>query len=115
MKFKTTKSDIKQGYYYIIGIGYCQAQNLLHYKNAVAYSASDYYGWSCDYYEIKQNVVISTGYNYINNKNTNYDYELLKEYDNKACSIICDNSINYKNKMDLVDALLIEFTEKCKQ
>ena len=113
MKFKTTKADIKQGYYYIIGIGYCQAQNLLHYKYPVAYSAG-VYGWSCDYYEINS-VCISTGYNYINNKNTNYNYELLKEYDNKACSIICNNSIDYKNKMDLVDALLIEFTEKCKK
>ena len=77
-KIKTTKRSMKENYY-IIGIGYCQAQALLNYRDPVAYSAGSN-GWQCDYYDI-DGVIISTGYDYINNKNTSYNYETLKEYE----------------------------------
>lgn len=112
MKYKTTKTSVKNGYYHIIGISYCKAQNLLHYQNPVAYSAG-VYGWSCDYYDI-DNTCISTGYNYIDNMNTKYDYETLLNYDNKACKIICDNSIKWEDKRIMVNKLLNEFIKVCK-
>ena len=64
-KIKATKRDMKENYR-IIGIGYCDAQFLLQYHDAVAYSVRAE-GWACDYYDV-YNVVISTGYSYINNK-----------------------------------------------
>lgn len=112
MKYHTTKKEINNGYYYIIGISYCNAQNLLNYKNAESYCAG-VYGWSCDNYNVN-NTCISTGYNYINNKNTKYEYELLKEYDLKAESIICDSSIPYNQKADIVNDILVQFIELCK-
>ena len=82
MKLKATKREIKNHYYYIVGVGYCEAQHLLNYRSPFGYSAG-YYGWACDYYNI-DGVCISTGYNYISNKNTTCDYKLIREYDDKA-------------------------------
>lgn len=82
MKLKATKKEIKEGYYKIIGVGYCEAQHLLNYRSPFAYSAG-YYGWSCDYYDV-DGVCISTGYNYIDNKHTKADYELIRKYDDLA-------------------------------
>ena len=61
MKFKATKKAMKDNYYYIIGIGYCDAQYLLQDEKPIAYSAG-VYGWQCDYYDV-DGVLISTGYN----------------------------------------------------
>ena len=43
MKYKTTAKAIKEGYYKIISVGYCELQGLLSYKSPTAY-ASGYYG-----------------------------------------------------------------------
>jgi len=82
MKFKTTAKVLKAGYYYIIKAGYCDLQNLLHYKNPVAYS-SGVYGWNFDVYNI-DGVAIATGYRGMPHKNTKEDYKLIREYDKKA-------------------------------
>jgi len=110
-KLKVTKSDIKNNHY-IIGISYCDAQYLLNYQNDFAYS-SGVYGWSCDYYDI-DDVIISTGYSYINNKNTSYSYETLKDYNLKAEKIVHDYNIPYEEKKSQVNQLLSEFIKSCK-
>ena len=102
MKFKTTKKEIKDNYYRIIKAGYCELQNLLQYKNPIAYS-SGVYGWACDYYEIN-GVLISTGYRPVGNQNVECDYKLIREYDNKAMN---------KTKEER-ETLLNEFIAKCK-
>jgi len=108
MKFKTSKKNIKNNYYQIIGIGYCQAQYLLHYEDPIAYSAG-IYGWSCDYYKINSNAIISTGYNSING--LKYKYELLDEYNKKAEKIVCNNSLEWEDKKHQVKHLLAEFVQ----
>ncbi len=82
MKFKTTKRDIRNGYYRIIRVGYCDLQHLLYWESPVAYSAGTN-GWCCDYYDI-DGVLISTGYSPVNSKNTNADYDLIRKFDNLA-------------------------------
>lgn len=107
MKIKTTKSAIKQGFYTVISIGYCDLQNLLNYVSPFAYSAG-INGWACDYYEIG-NVCISTGYSPIG-QSVNSD--LIREYDTKAEKIKFNNSLDYSEKKVQVTYLLNEFIEK---
>ena len=112
MKFKVTKKEMKQNYYRIIGIGYCEAQHLLYYAEPIAYSAG-VNGWACDYYDI-DGVLISTGYSYLDNKNTYADYEIIKEYNKKARDIILDNNLDYEQRKNQVQALLKEFIKNAK-
>ena len=105
-KIKVSKKDMKQNYY-IVGIPYCTAQNLLYYENPLAYS-SGVYGWSCDYYDV-ENIVISTGYSYINNKRTAYDYDVLIDYDRQASEIINNYDVDYDERQRQVKLLLNEF------
>jgi hypothetical protein len=102
-KIKTTKKEMKQNYR-ILGVGYCEIQTLLKYQNPVAYS-SGVYGWACDYYYI-DDVIISTGYSYIDNKNMKDDYNLIKEYEKKARSL---------NNKEEVNNLLFELISKLKE
>lgn len=101
MKLQATKKEMKNGYYKIISIGYCDAQHLLKDKNPFAYSAENY-GWACDYYDIDR-ILISTGYQPILEKNTKRDYNLIREYDKKAVEATKEER----------EKLLNEFIEKC--
>lgn len=111
MKLKATKKQIKEGYNKIIGIGYCNAQNLLAYQNEFAYSAGSN-GWACDYYDVN-GVCISTGYAYIHNQNTNYDYEMLQKYESQAESIRHDYSMDFEVKKEKLTELLKAFVSEC--
>ena len=114
MKYQATKKTIKDNYYRILGIGYCNAPYLLNYETPESYCAG-VYGWSCDNYNI-EGVLISTGYNYINNKNMKHiDYDTLMTYENKAREICNSNySLDWKVKKDMVRSLLIEMLESLK-
>lgn len=83
MKYKTTAKDVKNGYHYIIAVGYCELQSLLQYEHPVAYTAGTY-GWNFDVYDVN-GVAIVTGYRGMpNNKNVNCDHALIREYEQKA-------------------------------
>lgn len=87
MKFKTTTKRIKENYSqnYILSIGYCDLQFLLKYESPRAYT-SGVYGWNYDLYEI-DGIAICTGYNG-QPKGKNFDYDLVRKYDNKARKIL---------------------------
>jgi len=104
MKLKATKKEMCDGFYKIISIGYCDLQSLLKYENPIAYSCG-VYGWSCDYYNF-DGVLLSTGYSPLNAKRTLDDYELVREYDNKARDL--------QNREEIT-ALLHEFINKVTQ
>lgn len=110
-KLKTSKKEVKENNYLILSVGYCKLQNLLKYQNPIAYS-SGVYGWACDYYDI-DSVIISTGYNPLSSKNMVSNYELIKEYDDKASLI--DYTLPYQVRKDKVNALLLEFIYKARQ
>lgn len=113
MKFKTTKKAIQKGYYRIIGIGYCNAQNLLSYETPVAYTCGSY-GWNCDIYDI-DGVAIMTGYRGMITDNMVENYELLREYEQKAENIKYDRKIEWQKQKELIHALLVEFLDKSKK
>lgn len=102
IKLKTSKKIMREGYYRIISIGYCDAQYLLKYENPIAYSAG-VYGWCCDYYDI-DGVLISTGYSPLSDKNVRKDYNLVREYD-KLASVTEGADVVKKMLRDMVKEL----------
>ena len=110
MKFKTTKKAVKEGYRNIIEVGYCSLQHLLYYKDPVAYTSGTY-GWNADIYDIGGGVAICTGYRPFGD--IRVDYELVKEYDNKARDLIAlSKEFDFAELKEMLDELLNEFIEK---
>ena len=110
MKFKTTKKDIKENYFRIIGIGNGQAQNLLKYENPVAYSERSE-GWACDYYDIDA-TIISTGYEPLSSRQAKASHDVIRYYDNIARKIVDDNralDISYDKTKNELRTLIREF------
>lgn len=106
MKHKTTAKAIREGYGKIISIGYCDAQYLLNYQSADAYTCG-VYGWNFDLYDIN-GVAICTGYRGMP-KGITYDYERLKFFEEKAEKIVNDVSIEYERRKAIVNELLRDF------
>lgn len=107
MKFKTTKKEVLRGYYKVIKIGYCKLQYLLYYRKPIAYT-SGVYGWNADIYEVADGIAICTGCRPFGD--VDVDYELAKEYNEKAEKIICNTRVEDAKKK--LDELLKEFLEK---
>ena len=101
-KIRATNREMRDNIY-IIGISYCKPQFLLNYESPVAYS-NGVYGWACDYYDI-DGVIISTGYRYINSKNTKATYEMITSYDDKARFIINNVRDYHQSKKAVKDAV----------
>jgi hypothetical protein len=110
MKFLATKKQMREEYFTIISIGYCDAQNLLHYENPIAYSAGQS-GWACDYYDVNCKL-ISTGYSPLKDAHATTNYETLLDYDKKAREITYSNEYLYEEKKTLVHDLLLECIAK---
>ena len=111
MKLKTTRKEIKNkvASNYIWQVGYCDMQNLLYYKSAIAYT-SGVYGWNFDLYEV-DGVYFTTGYRNMIGKQV--DYELLRKYEEQAGEIIKTwGRYEYEVKKELIDNLLKEFIKE---
>lgn len=85
IKLKATKKEMREHYWCILSVGYCDLQSLLGERQPFAYS-SRVEGWACDYYEV-DGVLISTGYAPLSTKNMIVDYNILKEYENKSIEV----------------------------
>lgn len=106
MKIKTAMK-VTERFNNVIAISYCGAQFLLHYQKPTFYN-SGVYGWNNDIYTVLPNdTCIVTGYRNLRGVHPNYD--LLREYDKKAESIVCDWNIPYDEKVEKVNNLLKQF------
>ena len=105
MKYKTTAKAIREGYFKIISIGYCRAQNLLAPFSPVAYTCG-IYGWNFDLYEFN-GVAICTGYRGMP-KGGDYDYKQLKFFEKKAEEIRCSKA-PYEEQKKKIRELLRDF------
>lgn len=108
VKLKTTKKIMKENYYRIISIGYCEADYLLNYNAPFAYSSGSY-GWACDYYDIN-GTLISTGYAPIGSKNINLSYDTISEYNKKAMKIV-HSDMKHEQKKAKIGNLLNELIQ----
>ena len=88
-----------------IKIPNAQMQALLTYHNRSGYHAG-VYGWNGDVYIIND-VAIYTGYR-VSGSSPKLSYKELKEYEDRAYYINCNNELNYNDKVDQVNALLYE-------
>ena len=112
IKLKATKKEMREHYWYILSVGYCEMQSLLNEQRPFAYS-SRAEGWACDYYEVGD-VLISTGYAPLNDKNMKCDYSLIREYENKALEI--DSlGLYLDERRDKKTALVKELLNKLKK
>lgn len=110
-KIKVTKKSIKDNYNAIIEIGYCDAQYLLQFEKAFAYSTRSE-GWACDYYKIG-NIIISTGYAPIKSKNAKVNCYIMMSLNDKAREIIWNYNLSYQDQVRQVKLLLKEFINSC--
>ena len=108
-KIKISKKDIKECCKNIICVGYCELQYLLQYKYADFYSCG-VYGWSCDYYKIDDNLIISTGYSPIGNVKSNY--KETRKAEQKAREIVLNRDLTIEQKKKKLDNLLNRYTRK---
>lgn len=106
MKVKVSKKEIKENFRNVISVGYCDLQCLLRLKSPEYYSCG-VYGWSCDYYVINNNTIICTGYSPVGNIS---NYELTREYDQKARNI--EYSLSYEEKEKKLNELLNEYIKE---
>lgn len=118
MKYKTTKKEMKENYYTIVGAGYCELQWLLRLKEANSYCTS-IYGWACDNYELigsKRRMLLSTGYNPISSKNINKNRgeleKIIKKYETKAEKINIKNGYNLDDIKKRLDILIRDFVDE---
>lgn len=108
MKVKVTMKQIRNNYYSIIGIPYCNAYYLLSFQDPNFYTCG-VYGWNNDIYEISDFVAISTGCRNLGG-NVKYDYEILENYENQAKNIM-HSRIPLEDKRVKVNSLLNEFVQ----
>ena len=113
MKYKVTKKQINAGYNQILGVGCCKLEDLLRFREPIAYSTRAE-GWACDYYEI-DGLIISTGDEPLASKNINCDYNLIRSYNEKAREITHKYSFKYEEQKEEIEKLLKEFVRKVKE
>ena len=111
MKYLTTKKAVRAGYAHIIGIGYCDAQDLLYFRDPVAYSARAE-GWACNYYDFG-GTVISTGYAPLTTVNATVSYARVRWYNDKAKAIVNQYDKPYEQRKAEVEELLQAFVAEC--
>lgn len=111
MKFKTTKKNMRENYYHIIGVGYCDLQHLLAYENPIAYSTRTE-GWACDYYEVN-GVLLSTGYAPLKSANTKLSYVDMDKYEKEAYRIR-KTDLPWEQRKALANKLLYKMVEEAK-
>jgi hypothetical protein len=100
MKFKTTKKAMRDASIKIVKVGYCDAQHILKFKDAVAYS-SGINGWECDYYDLQNGIWICSGYNPIGVAN-----DIIAKYEQMAVY-----TINYGYDYDTMKTIINDLYE----
>ena len=112
VKLKATKKEMRNHYWHILSVGYCDLQSLLREQQPFAYSTRAE-GWACDYYDI-EGVLISEGYAPLASKNMKKDYDLILDFENKAMEI--DSLyLPREERKAKKEALLKELIEKLKE
>lgn len=110
MNYKTTKKAIMNGYSNVIYTGYCNLQNMLHYRNCESHTERAE-GWGADVYHVNNSTCIVTGYAPFGNIHA--DYETCKRYDERARNYIThrDNNVDASAYCDtLIQSFVDEVT-----
>lgn len=120
MEFKTTKKEVKNYYNNILSVGYCGMQYLLKGTTRESYIVS-VYGWTCDNYKLTGTngkiLLLSTGYNPINDQNINKKiidnkYNIIKKYEKKAEKINNNHNLTWQQITNKLNKLIIKFVDE---
>lgn len=109
-KIRITKKEAHTCAPCLLSVGYCRIQTLLQHLKPFAYSAG-VHGWSCDYFDVADGVVISTGYAPIG---LAVPYELCEEYEKAAQKQFATKPF-HKAQAYVHNVLLSAFVEKAKK
>lgn len=109
-KVKITKKAARASAPCLLSIGYCGIQNLIRHLSPYAYSAG-VYGWNCDYYDVSDGIVISTGYSPIG---LPVPYALCKKYE-KAATKAYEERPWYKAQKYIANILFPKFIAEAKK
>lgn len=110
MKFKIKIRELKENYR-CVSVGYCDLQYLLRNCSPIAYN-SGVYGWNYDVYTFEQystNIAICTGYRGM--PGIPVDYEIYKNYEEKAKEVIYGDT-PYTEVKERLDDLIREFLDE---
>lgn len=105
MKSKMTFKAMKNSANTVVSIGYCEAQHLLKYEDAVGYAATES-GWACDLYRLGYNRCIVTGYQTSRAKThelTKEQHQELRELDDKCFNEKWDKAERREKMMEFLD------------
>ena len=80
MKIKVTRNQLKECFYSVYNIGYCDIQYITDYLTCTMYTCG-VYGWNSDIYDCGNGYAISTGYRPCGNKSI--DYDISKKYNER--------------------------------
>lgn len=99
MKVKVSYRAIRENYYKIYAVGYCDMANIERYLPCNFYSAG-IYGWNCDYYTVSDTVIVSSGYRTIGK---HLDYATVRKYDKEFSELSydekCKSALDYLKKI----------------
>lgn len=109
-KVKTTAKAIKNAYFNIITVGYCDLQYLLAYFQPAYYTAG-VYGWNCDVYIIDSNTVIATGYRPVSGNM--HSHEITKKYNELAKAEIYGSwDVDYSTQKNRASKMLSNYVNE---
>lgn len=80
MKIKTTSKAIKENYFNILSLGYCEGERLFNYFEPTFYIGSNK-GWLCDVYTFRKGYkcfAVSSGYGYLTYDEKKSEYKRAK-------------------------------------
>lgn len=115
IKARVTDKQLRDGYY-VIELGYCDAQNILKFQGARFYNYG-VYGWRYDVYELDWNLAICTGYQPIKSipkKINSQAVAIIEKYDKKAETLKSSNYKNYENYRKAIERLYIRMVAELK-
>ena len=108
MRTKVTKKEINNRFKYVLNVDFDEIPNLLFF-NPSHYYATRAEGWACDFYEISNDICLSSGYaptgKYISR-------ETQKKYELRAKKIIQSKTFKRETKQKKIESLILEFTNE---
>lgn len=113
MSLQVKEKELKDNFY-VIGVPYCELQNLLRLFTPFGHTAG-VYGWKSDLYQVDMsNFIISTGYGPVQNIEIDDKVKraIIQEYEEKAkrCQNITDlEALLYFFKQDIMSHRKKEF------
>lgn len=116
LKAKVTDRELRNAYY-VIELGYCDAQNILKFANARFYNYG-VYGWRYDVYELDWCLAICTGYQPIRSipkKINRQAVEIIEKYDKKAGNLKSSNYKSYNNYRRAIERLYNKMVTELKK